>query len=173
MRTLGMLGVLLLLAGGARGDDALLKEEMAALRKELVQVRMEQRRVEAGAVALEAKRAGASEMLDQLPEVRAALKDDARLRELLANLADARKHVEEVRRILAPGKGERQLEQAKLRVEALSQEYAKREIEITRKAASVRESLDLAERKAYLAALRKTLEADLAKLAEEAKKRGG
>jgi hypothetical protein len=54
MRTLGMLMLLLAPGLAAAADVTLIKEEMAAIRKDLVAVRMELRRAEARKLALAA-----------------------------------------------------------------------------------------------------------------------
>ncbi len=165
MITLSVLALL----GGTADDVELIKEEMAAIRKGLVSVRMELRKAQ----ALKAPGGKAEEATADTPAFRAYLEKDARLREIAGEQDDLRVRIEQTRAAFTAGdpKAARLIDEASRRLDTLVKARKERQSDLLaafRKAAAA----DFSQREAYMTRLQAILERDLEGLRDKLKKAG-
>jgi hypothetical protein len=165
MRTVGVLVLLLAPGLAAAADVVLIKEEIAAIRKELISVRMSIRRTEATKQALAAAEKLSPADKADTPEFRDTLaKDDV--------LAALRKALAEAEHIVAISKRGPQLELAEKRILDIRKRIDERTKDLLAQH-SKKEQTKLGSRLLYLQKLRGILEKDLEALSRELKVLGG
>lgn len=152
--------IALVLAPGLADDPTLLKEEMAAVRQELISVKMDLRRTEARKQALAALDKLSPEDRAERPEYRAALAGDERLKSLRLELDRAEANADGFSRDAWAYRVRRAKEAVAARI--------KEALDLHKK----RETAALESKALYLGKLKEVLEKDLAALVKQVKEAG-